>query len=175
MRKNIYLCSRTQKYVRDMKIILERYFGNNQVTKSHLLMVHETGEIAFEGEARESTFRDYREKFHGCMSCCVAEGENFRVDIGGSNFSPMTFKLVKIPGRLSCCFIGDAFNEGVYQHINVGYADKDADPIVRRLRDVEKAKQRMLRLAYEVYTRDEEITCDVTNHLMREQPLRAII
>lgn len=157
-----------------MKIILERYFGNNRVTKSHLLMVRDTGEIAFEGEAREITFRDYREKFRGCMNCCVAEGEDFRVDISSSIYAPMIFKLVKIPGRLSCCFMFDAFNEGVYQHINVGYADKDTDPIIRRLRDVEKAKQDMIRLAYEVYARGEKITCDVTNRLIREQTEQAI-
>lgn len=157
-----------------MKIILERYFGNYRVTKSHLLMVNDTGEIVFEGEAREAAFRDYREKFHGCMSYCVAEGEDFRVDIKGSIYSPMTFKLVKIPGRLSCCFISDEFSEVVYQHINVGYADKDIKPAVRRLRDVEKARERLLKLAYEVFARDEKITCDVTNHLIREQALEAI-
>ena len=77
-----------------MKIILERYFGNDRVTKSHLYMVRSTGEVAFEGEARELALRDYREKFAGCMKYCVAEGENVRVDINCTNYSPMTLKLV---------------------------------------------------------------------------------
>jgi len=156
-----------------MKIILERYFGNDRVTKSHLYMVRSTGEVAFEGEARELAFRDYREKFAGCMKYCVAEGENFRVDIKCTNYSPMTFKLVKIPGRLTCCFINDDVREALFQCINVGYADKRQDPSVRQLRNVEKAKEQMTRIAYEVYARGEAITCDVTNHLMHQHTAQA--
>jgi len=146
-----------------MKMILDRYYGDRRVTKSHFLVVRDTGEVAFEGEARESAYRDYDEKFAGCMRYCIARGKDMRVDIGGTIYAPMTFKLVKIPGRLTSCIICDPFCEEVYKDINIGYADSSVPPERRKLRDVEKAKERLTRLAYEAYALDERVTCDVSN------------
>lgn len=146
-----------------MKLILDRYYGNKKVTKSRFLVVRDTGEIAFEGEARESAYRDYGEKFAGCMQFCVARGEGMRVDIRGSIHSPMTFKLVKIPGRLSANIICDPLSEQVYRDINIGYADRRVPPHLRKLHDVQKAKEQLTRLAYEAYALGEQVTCDVSN------------
>lgn len=153
-----------------MRIILDRYYGDEHVTKSHMIVASEEGEVLFEGEAREGRFVDYAEKFKGCMACCVARGSDFRVDISGSIYSPMTFKLVKIPGRLSCCFAFDTTNEHIYNHINVGYADPRKPAKERSLKDVEKAKERLTRLAYGAFARDETVSCDVTNeHINRDE------
>ena len=146
-----------------MKLVLERYYGDAVVTKSHLRIYRETGELAFDGEARESAFRDYSEKFRGCMDYCVARGENFRTDIGCSHFGPMTFKLVKIPGRLSCSFGFRGGREVLYSHINVGYADQHLPYLRRKLKDTERAREEVTRLAYEAFVSGERVTCDVVN------------
>lgn len=156
-----------------MKILIDRYYGDNRVTKSRFYVLRESGEIAFEGEAREASYSDYHEKFPGCMNYCVASGKNFRVDIGGTTYSPMTFKLVKIPGRLSCCITFDDTHEHIYKHINVGYADQQKPILTRKLKNIEKAKEVVTRLAYEAFALGETVTCDVTNEniILNQQEL----
>lgn len=150
-----------------MKILIDRYYGNKYVTKSYIRFVSDDGEIFFDGEAREAGYADYGEKFPGCMSYCIARGNDFRIDIACTIYSPMTFKLVKIPGRLSCCFIFDEMNEEPYKHINIGYADRNKEPEKRKLHDVSLAKETVTRIAYEAFVRGDKITCDVSNKMIQ--------
>lgn len=144
-----------------MKIVLDRYFGNDRGTKSVLYVTDNDGEVLMQCEAREPRFADYAEAFKGCSSYCLAVGE-YPCKPFSTVQSPMTLTVVKSPGHRCTRFGWDECKQMRMNTILVGEADEDDAPY-RKLYNQREVFDRLTRLVYRAYIAEESITLEVTN------------
>lgn len=141
-----------------MKVKLIRYFGNDAVTKS-LLVVDAAGE-RFECEARETQFRSYTEPFAGSRTFCLPEGR-LMGRIRSTLVSPLTLCI----GRTlrSCCTLVayDEKRESKAGYILVGKADKSISPEERCLHSQKETFETLSDLLRKAYAKGESVDVEV--------------
>ncbi|MBQ0022145.1 MAG: hypothetical protein KBT29_02785 [Prevotellaceae bacterium] len=135
-----------------MKILIQRYYGDDKVTKSRL-SVEGTD---FECEARETRYADYKEKFPGCSQYCLAEG-TFKGKIMATEFSAMTLVVVSSPGHRSTKIKFDLLRQTEQNAILVGESDGDPLDEYREMVNQEKIYRELEKMIYGAYRKKEEI------------------
>lgn len=145
-----------------MKLILERYFGSNSITKSVLTVMSEKGKVLMKCEAREPRFRNYTETFAGCSVYCLAEG-TFSCKPISTVQSPMTLTIVKSPGHRCCRFGWDDFEQSRINFIYVGEADESIPTETRQIHNQRETFDRLTKWVYRAYDFEEPITLTIKN------------
>lgn len=134
-------------------ITLFRYYGDVNITKSLVTIENEEGRVLFRGEARENGFRQYRrgEEFYGHTRYCLAEGE-YVLRETTDDCMTMCYRIVDDPRRRGCritCF--DSKKQATVNKVNVGFANECEDPEIRRMVDIDRAREEFIRIIYENY------------------------
>ena len=149
---NVYTCL--------MKIYMQRYYGDEVVTKSRVTIEG----TDFRCEAREPAFRDYSETFPGASKFCLPVGEFLCKPIA-TELSPMTLTVMKAPAHRSCRFIHDLLCMPHVGNIVLGMVEDEQDePEHREMKDSQETWERFQVHVYEAFQREEEIMVKISNY-----------
>jgi hypothetical protein len=158
-----------------MVIKLKRYYGDEQVTKSVM-------EVLMEGEntprlvceAREVGFKDYAEAFPGASRYCLPRGK-WRLECGGSPYSPMGVRVVKCPGHRQTYFgpCGDGYRKQQAGRVMIGepvyryYTDEEGNeveyPKKRGMKNGREVYEQLDELLYEAYGTSQNFSVEISN------------
>lgn len=137
-----------------MRIILERYYGDEKVTMSRL----KVGD--FVCEAREMAFRDYETSFEGCSAYCMPVGV-FRCVVRSTPFSRMTISVAKAPGHRGCKIVWSDTAKCQMNAVLIGQNADDSG----RLTCQRETMREFEALVYDAWARGEEYELEVRNAL----------
>ena len=141
-----------------MKINIDRYYGDDTVTKSHLSIEG----TSFHCEAREPAYRDYTESFTGCSRHCLPRGQ-WKAHIKPSAYSPMTLTIQPCPGHRAAKFIHSDLCPVVPGNIVVGQSDEHQPPEKRQLERSQETFRQLEQLTYQAFANEEEISVTISN------------
>lgn len=144
-----------------MKILLDRYFGNDRCTKSTLTVVDGKGKELMRCEAREPRYADYAESFAGCSKYCLATGE-FAAKPLSAEQSPMTLTVIKSPGHRCVRFGHDECKQMKANAILVGEPYGE-EPQARKIHRQQETFDRLTQFVYRAYIAEESIMVETTN------------
>lgn len=145
-----------------MDIIVERYYGDENVTKSHFRVESEQGECLLRCECREVMFANYQEAFEGCSKCCLAEGV-WECRIKATLLSAMTVSIFRSPGHRSTNILWDERRQAKANTILIGQGDGEPEAEWRRMKNQQEMFGRFERLVYQAYAAGEKIMLRVIN------------
>lgn len=153
-----------------MKILMNRYFGTNSITKSMLTVMAKSGRVLMQCEAREPRFSDYAATFPGCSFYCLAEGA-YPCKPLPTRQSPMTLTVIKSPGHRCCRFGWEEFEQKAVNRILVGEANEEVPPDVRQIHQQRDTFMRLTGLVYKAYAIEEPVMLEITNEILRQSTL----
>ena len=151
-----------------MRIVLERYYGDNSITRSVMKVFgkgtgsDDSERLLLACESREPRFADYTEAFPGSAKCCLAVGV-FPCKVVATDFCPMTLTVIKSPGH-RCCRIGwDDVAQVRTNMVLVGESDGSELPEWRELVNQRETFEKLTALVYRAYGTGEEIFIEIDN------------
>ncbi len=139
-----------EKHNKRMKIIISRYYGDGNVTKSTVTALGNEGQVLWQGEAREPQYKDYGndDKVNGCTYMCAPKGE-YACKISSTESNALCVRPLGMKGHRGCLLYFDSRNRIKLGHILMGYADEDCPAEMRNLIRVEEAKEVFIALLYQ--------------------------
>ncbi len=152
-----------------MKIILKRYYGDEQVTKSTMLVyMGEAKMPALVCEARESAYRKYSEKFAGCSQFCLPEGVELTGRVRATLYSPMTVAVGRHPHNCKTLIVGESLHQHSIGKVLIGQGDACVPPEERMLTRQSETAVAFTKLVYEAYAMCESIALVADNSMLEE-------
>lgn len=150
-----------------MKIELNRYFGNEKVTKSIMkVFMPNSTTPSLVCEARETTFLNYSASFKGWMSYCLPEG-NLCVRVRPTEISPLTVALGTSSHQCKFLIAWHDRKESLPQRVLIGDADASIPEPNRKLTNQFSVFERFTDLVRKNYLAGEGIEVVVKNSLNR--------
>lgn len=140
-----------------MRIVIERYYGDNFITMSRL----SSGD--FVCEAREVAFKDYDKVFDGCSKYCLPVGV-FRCNLRSTPLSPMTISIADAAGHKGCKIGWNDAVPCVLNMVLLGMCDDDSGRLVRQ-RETFKEFEALIR---DAWVRGESFEVEVRNAIEME-------
>ena len=142
-----------------MKLLLKRYFGGNEVTKSYL-KVWVDGKLVLELEARELAYKSYSKKFAGSTCFCIPSG-TFCMKARSTKFGLMTLRTQRIPCHSDVVVGWNDSDQPERNAIIVGMSDGEPDPMMRGIVKSRQAFEMLTPYVYQTFGQD--VTLTVTN------------
>lgn len=155
-----------------MRLLLNRYFGDNTVTKS-ILHVWVGGKKVMECEARELAYRHYTEKFPGSTLFCIPCGV-FKMRGRSTKYGPMTLRTQHMPFHSDVAIGWEMLNDPGKNVIVVGRSDGNPDPMMRGLVASRETFDRLTPYVYQTFGQD--VTLTVTDEgVLTEEEYRKMV
>lgn len=178
------LTENTKLLLTAMKIKLNRYYGDEKVTKS-------TAEVYMDGqtepvltfETREVGYADYTAAFPGCSSLCLPSG-TYPLAVGSTPYGPMGLRVPKCPGH-RCYYIGHRWDrQAIAGELLVGepytpsldlnegiYLTEEEDRAERVIVNGAKIYDKLDSLVYQAYANNEDFTIEISNYNLKRYRL----
>ncbi|MBQ0022505.1 MAG: hypothetical protein KBT29_04615 [Prevotellaceae bacterium] len=157
-----------------MKAILQRYYGDYNVTKSHFTLLTNDDKVLLQCEARELRYVDWEnEKQPGSSYWCMPRGE-FELRVASDPGNPLCYRVCGAVGHRSTkvCVDLASHDDRRFNRILLGFSDGNPDPSQRNLCDKERCRDMLYQAVREGIVRGEEVRMVVENQTLPLAPLK---
>ncbi len=146
--------------------LLNRYYGDANVTRSVLTLIGDDGNALFECEAREMRYEDYanEEKQVGCSYFCLPRGK-FPCKPSSAPNNPICLRVQGVKGHRGTRLYFDEARDIRPNAVLLGYGNKAQQKSCRQLVRIAEARERFLEVMYRHIT--EEFVLVVENEELR--------